>query len=79
MRKRVGNKKLLKEIKRIKHTEKRKVNDVLHKISRAIVNEAGEKNAVIVLGNLKGIRKSAKGKGRCFNRIVSNMPYYKLT
>ncbi len=53
---------MLKEIKRIKHTEERKVNDVLHKISRAIVNEAREKNAVIVLGNLKGIRKSAKGK-----------------
>lgn len=79
LRKRLGNKKLLKKIREIKHTEKRKVNDSLHKISRAIVNEAKEKNVVIVLGDLKGIRKSVKGKGRRFNRIVSNRPYYKLT
>lgn len=80
LRKRLGNKKLLKVIKRIKNIEQRKVNDVLHKISRGIVDNAKElKNSVIVLGDLKGIGKSAKGKGKRFNRIVSNMPYYKLT
>jgi putative transposase len=79
LRKRLGNKKLLKEIKRIGHTEKRKVNDILHKISRDIVQQAEENNACIVLGDLKGIRKSAKGKGKRFNRIVANMPYHKLT
>ena len=79
LRKRLGNKKLLKEIKRIEHTEQRKVNDILHKISKDIVQQAEENNACIVLGNLKGIRKSAKGKGRRMNRIVTNMPYHKLT
>lgn len=79
LRKRLGEKKLLKVIKRIKDTEKRKVNDILHKISKDIVEQAEQNNACIVLGDLKSIRESAKGKGRRFNRIVSNMPYYKLT
>jgi putative transposase len=77
LRKRLGEKKLIKEIKRIGQTETRKINDILHKISREIVNEAIKSNSAIVLGELKGIRKSAKGKR--MNRIVSNMPYYKLT
>jgi putative transposase len=77
LRKRLGEKKLLQVIKRIGHTEKRKVNDILHKISKDIVDQAEENNACIVLGNLKGIRKSAKGKR--MNRIVANMPYHKLT
>lgn len=77
LRKRLGERKLLSVIKRIGSTEKRKVNAVLHKISRDIVDEAKEQNAHIVIGELKGIRKSAKG--RRMNRIVSNMPYYKLT
>ena len=77
LRKRLGERKLLSVIKRLGSTEKRKVNAVLHKISRDIVDEAKEQNAHIVVGELKGIRKSAKG--RRMNRIVSNMPYYKLT
>lgn len=77
LRKKLGNKKLPKVIKRIGQTEQRKVNDRLHKISRWIVTKAVETNSVIVLGDLKGISKSAKG--RRFNRIVSSMPYYKLT
>ena len=79
LRKRLGNKKALKTIKKIGDTEKRKVNDCLHKISRQIVDKAKAEDSVIVLGDLKGIRESAKGKGKRFNRIVSNMPYYKLT
>lgn len=77
LRKRLGKKKLLKVIKRIEHTEQRKVKDRLFKIARHINNLAEETDSVIVLGNLKGIRKSAKG--RQMNRIVSHMPYYKLT
>jgi len=77
LRKRLGNKKLLKQIKKIEQKEKRKVNDQLHKISKQIVTEAKETNSAIVLGNLKGIRQSAKGKR--MNRIISSMPYYKLT
>lgn len=77
LRKRLGERKLLKKIKQIGRTENRKVNDILHKISRQIVNDAVNSNSVIILGELKGIRKSAKG--RRMNRIISSMPYYKLT
>lgn len=77
LRKRLGKKKLLKTIKQIEHTEQRKVNDALYKIARQINNIADKTDSVIVLGDLKGIRKTTKGKR--FNRIVSNMPYFKLT
>jgi putative transposase len=79
LRKRLGNNMCLKTIKKIEHTEQRKVNDCLFKISRQINNLAEEHNALIVLGDLKGIRDNARGKGKRFNRIVSNMPYLKLT
>lgn len=77
LRKRLGEGKLLGIIKKVGNTEKRKVNAVCHRISRQIVDEAKETNSTIVLGDLKGIRQRAKG--RRMNRIVSGMPYYKLT
>jgi putative transposase len=77
LRKRLEERKLLDVVKKVGHTEQRKVDAICHQISRQIVNEAKENDAVIVLGNLKGIRKSAKGKR--MKRIVSNMPYFKLT
>ena len=79
LRKRLGEKKLLNEIKRIGEKEQRIVDAYLHDISRRIVDEAARTDSVIVFGDLKGIRSAAKGKGKRFNRIVSNMPYYKLT
>lgn len=79
LRKRLGNKKALKTIKKVGHTEKRKVTAILHRVSKDIVEEARRENAVIVIGNLHGIRDRARGKGRRFNRIVSNMPFYRLT
>ena len=77
LRKRLGEKKALKTIRKIRHTEQRKVNDACHKISHAIVTQAAEEKAGIVLGNLKGIR--GRARGRRMDRIVSNMPYYRLT
>jgi putative transposase len=54
------------------------INDILHKVSRAIVNEALENDSMIVLGNLKDMRK--KGKGRKFNRKLNNgFPYHRLS
>lgn len=79
IRKQLGKKKLIKEIKRLGNKEQRKVTDVLNKISSDIVRVAHASNALIVLGDLKGIRKSAKGKGKRFNRIVSSMPYFQLS
>jgi len=71
-------KKAYKAIKKIGHKERRIINDILHKISKAIVKEALEKDSVIVLGNLKGKRRN--GKGRVFNRKLNNgFPYHKLS
>jgi len=77
LRRRLGEKKLFKMIKRIGRKEHRKVDDLLHKISREIVDRAKELDATIVIGNLKGIRR--KNRGRTLNRIVNRMPYYRLT
>lgn len=66
-----------KTIKKIGHKE-RSNKHILHKISRAIVNEALENDLLIVLGKLKGIRKN--GKGRRFNRKPNNgFPYSRLS
>jgi len=77
LRKRLGERKLLKKIKQLRNKEKRTVDYHLHKIAKEIVVLATNTNSTIVLGDLKGIRNLAKG--RRMNRIVGNMPYYKLT
>ena len=78
LRRTLALKKAYKTIKKIGHKERRVVNDILHKISRAIVNEALENDSMIVFGDLKGIRR--KGKVRKFNRKLNNgFPYYKLS
>ena len=78
LRKKLGKKKLLKVIKKIGNTEKRRVTDALHKISREIVNIAKEHDAMIVIGDLEGIRNNNR-KGKRFNRIINAMPFYRLT
>jgi putative transposase len=78
LRMRLQKKGLLKIVKRIGDVESRKINEVLHRISKRIVNVAASANSCIVLGRLHNIRKSARNKGRRFNRIVSSMPFFKL-
>ncbi|MEM3426500.1 MAG: transposase, partial [Thermoproteota archaeon] len=46
-------------------------------ISREIVDEALETDAMIAMGNLKGIRENDKGKR--FNRKLNGFPYYRLS
>src|SRR3989339_770476 len=77
LRKNLGRKKLLKKIKNIGQREKNKINNRLHEISKAIVKWAKHTKSVIVLGDLKGIRKAAKT--RTLRRLISAMPYHKLT
>jgi len=77
LRKRLQERGLTKIVKRIGNKENRCINNILHNISKEIVSLADSADSCIVWGNLKGIRKSAKG--RRFNRIVSNMPFFKLT
>jgi len=79
LRKRLGEKKALDTIRKIKDTERRKVNAVLHKVSRDIVDEAEREKAIVVLGDLMGIRQRAQRKGRRMRRIVGNMPFHRLT
>ncbi|MBU3896690.1 MAG: transposase [Nanoarchaeota archaeon] len=79
LRKRLGNKKLLKKVKQVGHKEQNKVNQILQDISNEIAVLATKTDSVIVIGDLKDIRKSAKKKGKRFNRIVNNMPHLKLT
>jgi IS605 OrfB family transposase len=77
LRCRLGERKLLKEIRRVGDKEKRVINDLCHKISREIVNTAREHHSAIILGDLKGIRR--RPRGRRMNRIVGKMPYLKLS
>jgi len=77
LRKRLQEKGLTKVVKRIGQKENHCVNNILNRISKEIVSLADSANSYIVVGDLKGIRKSTKG--RRFNRIVSNMAYHKLT
>jgi putative transposase len=79
LRKKLGEKKLLKMIKKVGNTEKRKINAILHKVSKDIVTMAMKNNSIILIGDLTGIRNNAKTKGRRMNRVVANMPFYKLT
>jgi putative transposase len=77
LRRKLGKLKKFKAIKKIGRKERRIVDDLLHKISREIVNRAKRENAVIVLGDLKNIRK--QDKGRKFNRKLNSFPYYHLS
>ena len=78
LRRRLQEKKLLKKVKEIGNKEHRIVNDILHKISREIVNIAKEHNAVIVMGKLNGIRKAAQNKGKRMRRLINSWAYYRL-
>jgi putative transposase len=85
LRRKLGQKKLLSVIKRIGQRELRITNDIIHNISREIVNRAIETNALIVLGDIKYLRKKKKqrcyrgGRKRRMARLLSGFPYYKLT
>lgn len=76
LRKKLGNLKKLKQIIKVKDKEKRKINSVLHKLSKEIVIEAYKKKAAIVIGKLINLKRD---KGRVFNRKLSSFAYYKLT
>ena len=57
LRRKLGMKKAIDTIKKIGHHEKRVVNEIIHKISRDIVNRAIDSKALLVLGNIKYLRK----------------------
>jgi len=73
---RLQEKRAYRSLRRIKNKEHRVVEDRLHKISRSIVEEAKERNALLVIGDLNGIEDSDKGAE--MNRRLSQIPHYKL-
>lgn len=77
LRRKLGQKKAFYKIKTLKNREFLQVNHELHKISKAIVEEAKRTNAIIVVGKLKGIRRRIKS-GRRIRRLINNFPYYRL-
>ncbi len=81
LRRQLGLKKAIDTIKKIGDHEKRIANDIIHKITREIVDRAIETDSLIVLGKLKGLRNQEKkeGRGRKFNRKLSGFPYFKFT
>ena len=78
LRKRLQKKKLPKKVKQMGNKESRIVNDLLHKISREIVNLAKKHNAIIVMDKLNGIRENTKNKGKRIKRLINSWAYYKL-
>jgi putative transposase len=61
-------------IRKWKHREQRAVQHQVHAITRRIVEHAKRMNAVIVVGDLEGIRNQRKSKS--FNRRLSSQPFY---
>jgi putative transposase len=70
-------KKAIDTIKKIGNHEKRITNNIIHNISRQIVNRPIESNALITIGEIKHLRRhNSNGK---FNRKLASFQYYRLT
>jgi len=76
IRRTLSKSKKLNTIKKISDKEKRRINNLLHELSKWIVNQAYLTKSAIVIGKLKNLPKIYNRK---FNRKLSNFPYYKLT
>ena len=61
-------------VKKWRHKEQETVKHQVHAITRRIVEQAKRAKAIIVVGNLEGIR--ARDRGRRFNRRLSSQPFY---
>jgi IS605 OrfB family transposase len=61
-------------IRKWRHAEQVSVRHEVHAITRRIVEQAKRANAVIVIGDLEGIRGHARG--RSFNRRLGSQPFY---
>jgi len=77
LRRRLQERGLIQAVKRVGKKEMCVVNAILHRVSKGIVSLADSADSYIVLGDLTRIRDEKKGKR--LNRIISNMPYFRLT
>jgi len=73
LRRSVGKAKI---IKKWRNKEQVRIRHHIHAITRRIVEKAKQMNAVIAIGDLKGIREQDKGRG--FNRRLSSQPFLLL-
>jgi len=76
LRKKLQKKGAYGAVKKVGNHERRTTDSILHAISRKIVKEADRNDSIIVLGDLKGIRKN--NRGRRFNRRLNGFPFYRL-
>lgn len=77
LRRKLQEKGLRDEVKRIGQKESRTVLHRLHEISRELVELADQQNSVMVLGDVKGVGGDT-GKGKRMNRIANNWAVGKL-
>ncbi len=66
---------------RIRKRQTRRVNQILHKISKDIVQKARESRSMIVFEDLKGIRKlyrKGNGQGNSYRRKLNSWSFYEL-
>jgi putative transposase len=68
------------QLKKVANKEQRRMRDLDHKISRAVVDYAQENDLQIVVEDLGGIRKNRrKGNGsKKANRLVNSWSFYRL-
>ena len=79
LRRKLGIKKAIDTIRKIGSRERRITNDIIHNVSRDIVNRDIETSALIVLGDIKHLRKKKQNTmGSKFNRKLAGFQYYKL-
>ena len=77
LRRKLGMKKAVDTIKIIGNHEKRIMNNIIHNISRQIVNRAIESNALITIGDIKHPRRH--NGNRKFSRKLASFRHYSLT
>ena len=76
LRKKLGQQKHFQMIKKIRDKERRKINTLMHQLSKSIVLQAKKNKAAIVIGKLKDLKKN---KGRRFNRKLSGFSHFTFT
>ena len=80
LRRKLGIKKAIDTIKKMGSHEKRIAINIIHNTSRDIVNQAIKTNAIIVLGDIKHLRRRNQNtQGKKFNRKLAGFQYHKLT
>ena len=64
LRRQLGLKKAIDAVKKIGRHERRIANDIIHKITREIVNQAIETDSLIILGKTQRLTKSREEEER---------------